>query len=136
MLYLGNITRIDFNDGVSSFTLPSIGRAVTESVEMLSVEGRALSGKLRRDVQTLKKKWDIQYKDIGLDVLQPLIDWVNPRIDRVLIMRIFYDAVSGLISPDYRVLLSPVAYGLRVLAPPFGGGGGMYDGISLTAAEV
>jgi hypothetical protein len=133
-----NISEIVFTgSGGSPYTLPPEGRTVTESAEMLAVEGRALSGKLRRDLQAVKRKWDIQYKDIGLDILTPLVSWVNRNIDKEVEMKITYDAVwSTSLNKTYTVLLSPAAYGTRVLAPPFGGGRGMYDGITLTVSEV
>jgi hypothetical protein len=134
---LSDIARIRLIAQGSEYVLPSIGRSVTESVELIAVEGRALSGKLRRDVQAYKKTWDIQYKGVGVDVLRPLIEWVNSRLDAEVTMEVTYDITSNLSdAKSYTVLLSPIAYGQRVLAPPFGGGYGMYDGIALKAAEV
>jgi len=117
------------------YTLPPEGRTVTESAEMIAVEGRALSGKLRRDLQAVKRKWDIQYQNIGLDILKTMEKWINMNIDKEVTMTITYNIVAATIK-TYKVLLSPIAYGTRVLAPPFGGGDGMYDGITLTIAEV
>jgi len=131
-----NIAEIVLISGIGSiYTLPPEGRTVTESVEMLAVEGRALSGKLRRDLQTIKRTWDIRYKDIGLDILKGMESWINRNIDNEITMTVTYDAPMAS-AKTYTVLLSPIAYGTRVLAPPFGGGRGMYDGIALTVAEV
>jgi len=128
-----DITNISI-DGNGSIVLPPMGREYSESEEMIAAEGRAISGKLRRDFVAAKKTFTIQYSWLSNTDFEAVAAFVNNNLDAEVQLSVTYDAINNKVG-TYDVLLSVAARGDRRLAPPFAGDGA-WENITLTMVEV
>jgi len=119
-------------DDSSVAELSPYGRTYSDSVEFISREDRAASGRLRRDIVAQKKTFTLQYDVIDqndLDVFAGLV-----RYHSVVPLRLelaYTDTQLGERIEEYEVLMSPYSRE-RVLAVL----GGLWGSVTITFTEV
>ena len=117
----------------NAIELSPFGRTYSDSVEFISREERAASGKLRRDIIAQKKTFTLQYDTIDQKDLEVFANLVRHHSAVPLKLELVYtDTQLGERTETYEeVLMSPYSRD-RILAVS----GGLWGGVTITFTEV